>query len=319
MSDQTKFRLPPVKRENSFAALNFHKIGWHIRAHEIDRCHQITKGAGIDVVIVDTGIDSEHPELRGKVKSRFNATDETVLDGNGHGTHVAGIIAGSKNMTGVAPDVNLHDAKVMTAIGEGGLNEIMTAIKYYVNKGMKLFNLSLGTDYDDPVFRKFIKDMVVYHNVVFICAAGNDGAGVDFPAAYSRTTSVAAVYLEDQSWKKADFSSVGPEVTISAAGVRILSSVPNGGYEEFSGTSMASPIVTGVMALLMSAKDNNLAELEAILQITALDILDSGFDHLTGHGVINPYQALSDSIEVMPDIVHRKAPKGCLARLFGVK
>lgn len=297
------FKLPPVQRHKPFGALTFARKGYHIIHHGIDRCHSITTGEGVDVVVVDTGIDSTHPELEGKVVSRYNATNDAALDGNGHGTHVAGIIAGSLNMLGVAPDVRLHDCKVLGTDGSGGLAAILEGLEFYLRKGMRLFNMSLGTDANDPTLRDYMAKAQRVYGAIFICAAGNDGAAVDYPAAYPFTYAVAALMRSGDSWKRASFSSKGPEVYISAAGVQIVSSVPNGAYEAFSGTSMATPIVTGCMALMMATRVEDKPKLMELFTETAIDLGTSGHDAQYGFGAIKPFMALNydTGIETPPD------------------
>ncbi len=230
-------------------------------------------GAGADVAILDTGIDSDHPDLTdklGKGKAfttcdtsggcRFGAqkADNTCYeswdDDNNHGTHCAGIAAGDDNSQGVigaAPDVTLHAVKVLDGCGSGSFSDIAAGIEYTADQGWDVASMSLGGDSGSSA----MKDAVQYASdkgVFLVAAAGNDGPCTDcvgYPAAYSEVMAVSSTASDDTL---SDFSSTGPEVEIAAPGTDIYSSVANGGYDTYSGTSMATPHVAGVAGQLAS-------------------------------------------------------------------
>lgn len=228
-------------------------------------------GQGIPVAILDTGINANHSEFSGRILKCHNeifSDPNTCDDQNGHGTHVAGIVgaAGSNpDAKGVAPAVSFYIDQVLDANGSGSLSGIIAGIDWSVTNGTKIINLSLGTgpisttqpncDNVYPSFTTAINNAVAA-GVTVVAAAGNSGTqGVGAPGCISSTIAVAAVDSRD---KIASFSSQGAPVAdhgISAPGVSIFSSLP-GGYGFLSGTSMATPHVSGTIALMLKANSS---------------------------------------------------------------
>ncbi|WP_439028505.1 S8 family serine peptidase [Haloarchaeobius sp. DT45] len=258
-------------------------------------------GGSVHVAVVDTGIDSDHPDLQanlGSGKSYIrclpcgvdNACTETWDDDVGHGTHVAGTIAAVANdrgVVGVAPSVTLHAVKVLNCEGWGFYWDIGRGIKYAARQGWDVVNLSIG-----GADSSFIRDAVEFaasKGVVLVGAAGNDGPCSDcvtYPAAYPEVIGVSATDSEDGL---ADFSATGSGVDFAAPGVRVHSTVAGGGYGYYNGTSMACPHVTGAMAVLLAA-GHSPASAELALQQTAEDV---GLDWLEqGFGLVNVDGAL---------------------------
>ncbi|WP_227134903.1 S8 family peptidase [Halorubellus salinus] len=231
-------------------------------------------GSGADVAIIDTGIDSDHPDLQGnlgKGKSfvqcstkggcRFGAkpADNTCNtswdDDNNHGTHCAGIAGGVDNTegaVGVGPDVTLHAVKVLDKCGSGSFSDIAAGVQWVADQGYDVASMSLGGSSSSSA----LQDAVQYaaeKGVFQVAAAGNSGPCSDcvgYPAAYSEVMAVSSTASDDTL---SDFSSTGPEVEIAAPGSDIYSSVAsNGGYDTYSGTSMACPHVAGAAGQLMA-------------------------------------------------------------------
>jgi len=245
-------------------------------------------GDGVKVAILDTGIMQSHPELAGKVKvidckSVFSYPQDTCEDQHGHGTHVAGIVGANRVPStaalGVAPDVDFIIYKVLDKNGSGSFSGIVDAMEYVVNVGgeprSKVISMSLGSNPINPknapncdgVYppMDLVMDAAIDAEVVVVAAAGNSGGrGVGLPACHSGAIAVAATNDSDFI---ASFSSRGGAVEdhgISAPGVSIYSSVPPTGasccshpsmYKNLSGTSMATPVVSGSIALLLDAND----------------------------------------------------------------
>jgi hypothetical protein len=234
-------RLPQLKRRRTDTE------PWHLELIGVPEAHKVTKGAGVKVAVIDTGADCSHKELAGKVVDGYDFVNDRkgCVDDNEHGTHVSGLIAGES--VGVAPEVSLYVAKVLDAQGVGNEAVIALGIDWAIGKGVNLINMSLGSRYPSPLEEELINSCEE-HGIVMCAAAGNEGRGKGYPAAYDGVISVAAV---DRHKEHAYFSNIDDTVDVSAPGVDIFSCVP-GGYAVLSGTSMASPIACGVAALIES-------------------------------------------------------------------
>ncbi len=245
----------------------------------------VSRGEGIGVAVLDTGIDTKHEDLRVVGGRRFYVQgislkqDDRYTDGNGHGTHVAGTIGALDNgwgVVGVAPDVDLYAVKVLNDNGSGSVSAIVAGIEWTVNhpSGISIINMSLGSSSYSKTFEDAC-NAAYAAGILVISSAGNsgntDGTGdnVGYPARYKSVVGVAASEITDV---RAYFSSTGPDVELIAPGRNILSTVP-GGYNTYSGTSMASPHVAGVAAVVWAAYPTlSNEELRTLLQSTAEDL-----------------------------------------------
>ena len=250
-------------------------------------------GTGIKVAVIDTGIDYSHPELTTNYKGGYDFVngDTDPMDDNGHGTHVAGTIAALDNgsgVVGVAPRAELYALKILGADGSGSFDDVIAALQWAVEKGIQVTNNSYGSSSDPGTTVKNAFDNSYDAGVLHVSSAGNSGNpasrgdNVGYPANYS---SVIAVAASDSNDRRASFSSTGPAVELIAPGVDILSTYLDGQYAYGSGTSMASPHVAGVAALVRAA-DSTLpnAQVRSILQQTAED-LGLPWDH-QGYGLV---------------------------------
>lgn len=225
------------------------------------------RGAGVVVAIIDSGVDYGHPSLGGGIGPGFKVIggrdfvndDDDPMDDAGHGTHVAGIVAANGGgLLGVAPEASLLAYKVLDEIGSGRDSWVLAGIEAAIAEGADVVNMSLGRPAfpDDPVIKAVEKGFAA--GVVFCVAAGNSGRFLDIGSP-GRAPNAITVGALDRDGHLASFSSKGPVVPtgaikpeISAPGVSIRSAVPGGGFEAYSGTSMASPHVAGVVALVRS-------------------------------------------------------------------
>ena len=244
-------------------------------------------GAGVKVAVVDTGIDLKHSDL--SVKGGVNTINprKSANDDNGHGTHVAGTIAALDNdigVVGVAPDAHLYAVKVLDRNGSGFLSDVIEGITWAINNGIQVVNLSLGTSADIQSFHDAI---IAADNagIVIVAAAGNNGGSVIYPAAYDETIAVSAT---DNTDALAGFSSRGPEVTLAAPGVDVPSTWKGDSYKTISGTSMATPHVTGSAALAIARR---VADVQGTLESTADDLGAAGRDDFYGHGLVDAEEA----------------------------
>lgn len=217
-----------------------------------------TMGEGVKVGIIDTGICTSHIELRNRIKDGANfsgGSRDNIEDENGHGTHIAGIIAAEKNgigVIGVAPKADLYIAKAFGADGKTDYNAIEKSVRYLEDKKVDVINMSFSSGYSSPSYRSLIWE-ANQKGITVVCAAGNDGDHgyntIGYPASYPETVTVSAV---DINRNIADFSSRGRAAEICAAGIDVYSTYLDGGYATLSGTSMACPIITGAAAILQA-------------------------------------------------------------------
>ncbi|WP_202080138.1 S8 family peptidase [Caldalkalibacillus salinus] len=255
-------------------------------------------GSGVQVAILDTGIDRSHEDLTvydGYSVFTDSANRDPYYDGNGHGTHVAGTVAALNNhvgVLGVAPSAQLYAVKVLDNNGGGSYSGIARGIEWSINNNMDVINMSLGGSSSSSILKDWC-DYAYNRGILLVAAAGNSGNSsgwgdtVGYPAKYD---SVMAVAATDSNNNRASFSSHGPAVEISAPGVNILSTVPGNGYSSLNGTSMASPHVAGAAASVWQAKPwlSN-AQLRQLLNNTAQYL---GNSHLYGHGLVQTYDAI---------------------------
>ena len=283
-----------------------------------------TKGdEEIIIAILDTGVDLDHPDLDEKIYSSgydFINIDSDATDDEGHGTHVAGIAAAethnNEGIAGVAWNCKILPVKVLDDLGDGSYSETSEGIIWAADNGADVINLSLGGDFPSITLENALKyayDM----DVVIVAAAGNEGGAVIYPAAYDDyCLAVAAtnynderVTLENSSddplykWE----SNYGPEIDVAAPGARIISTVPTWfwGPDSFpyawgDGTSMASPHVAGLAALIKSVKPNLTADqIMKVIRYSADDVNyvnNIGRDNYIGFGRINSAKALVPTV-----------------------
>jgi subtilisin len=226
------------------------KTPWGIDRVKARDAWSVTRGAGVKVAVVDTGI-AKHADL--KTAGGYNCVDpaKPFDDDHGHGTHVAGTIAAQDNdqdVVGIAPDVTLYGVKVLSADGSGTFADIVEGIQWCVDNKMDIANFSLGASEGEQALADAIKAAAAA-GLTIVAAAGNSGGAVGYPAAYPEVIAVAA---SDSKDKVAYFSSRGPEVDFIAPGVSVNSLAKGGGTTSMSGTSMACPHVAGLAALAVA-------------------------------------------------------------------
>lgn len=252
-------------------------------------------GGGIKVAILDTGIDLDHPDLQANIKGGINTINprKSPDDDNGHGTHVAGIIAALDNAVGVigtAPEAWLYAVKVLNRQGSGYVSDIIEGLQWCIANGMQVVNMSFGTSSDVQSLHDAI--VAAYNNgIVLVAAAGNSGPAdntVLYPAKYPEVIAVSAT---DENNCIAEWSSRGSEVELAAPGNNIYSTFKGGGYATISGTSMASPHVAGSAALVIASGVTDKSEVRSKLQSTADDLGSPGKDNLYGYGLVDAQEA----------------------------
>ena len=278
----------------------------------------ITTGCPSTVVaVIDSGVDLGHPDLASQLWTNPAASTDglgdvhgwnfvegnaDVQDDNGHGTHVSGILAAAggngTGVVGVAPGVRLMELKTIAADGSGTVDAAVNAIDYAVGHGAKIINAS----WDGVEFSQALGDAIRYagtRGVVVVVAAGNSSnnndAVPDYPASFG-LSNLIAVAAVDRSGNLADFSNYGPRtVEIAAPGVDIVSTYVGGGYAIISGTSMATPFVSGTLALLASQHPEYDAEQLAWTVLNTATPLPSLAGKVASGGIVDAARALSVS------------------------
>lgn len=288
------------------------------------------------VAVLDTGLDIDHPAFEGRIVKPYNAVTggTDVKDRKGHGTHVAGIVAGAwdikKGAGGVAPNAPIMPVKVFGDNGKAEPADVAKGIRYAVDNGAKIINMSLGGD--EASLKKQglweqmpeLEEAIAYaqsKGVLVIAASGNDGAddiSNRYPASYPGVLTVGAV---NTNHKRARFSNGGDELELTAPGVNILSASPGRGapYKTHQGTSMAAPYVAGAAALVMAQHPDWTAE-EVMEHLTRAvdDRGQPGWDPGYGYGEINLFKAaFAEDLPAEPSPPAKRSFGEKLAAFFG--
>lgn len=259
-------------------------------------------GFGQIVAVIDSGVDSTHPDLENRLVPGWNFIDENndTEDYLGHGTHVAGIVAANNNSigtVGIAWAAKVMPLKALTGT-RGTFFDVAEAIVYAADNGADVINMSLGLQSNDPYYTSLLQNAVNYATtlgVVVVAAAGNSAIEVSkfIPASLDNVIAVSAM---DSNYTLAKFSNFGQKIELTAPGVNVLSlnaryslytqSFP--GYATLSGTSMASPHVAGLFAVLTSKYPNKtLTQLKSLINSSAMDLGETGRDPQFGFGLFD--------------------------------
>lgn len=264
---------------------------WNFARIDVENAWPITRGKGAVVAVIDTGV-AFGDSARGKRARDFDKTafvapydfvhrDKNPWDDNGHGTHVSGTIAEStdngEGVAGIAFDAKIMPIKVLSGSGSGRMSDVAAGIRYAADHGANVINMSLGAPFPDSITHNAVK-YARNKGVVIVCAAGNGGSeGVSYPAAYPECIAVSAL---GPSGELAPYSSWGDQVAVSAPGgdktkgesAGILQNTIYGGQDDyfaFQGTSMATPHVAAVAALIVSQGVKDPSEVRQVLEKSA--------------------------------------------------
>ncbi|NBX77061.1 MAG: hypothetical protein EBQ92_10940 [Proteobacteria bacterium] len=323
--DKTRPMLPP--KPNSPVGSSLSEVGeagtWGLEKMGLAQIREEfpnIDGTGVSVGILDTGVQSKHPEISGKV-THFRDFINSIAndyDDHGHGTHVAGTIAG--NDVGLAPKSKILMAKIFGAAGGGKDSTIIEAMQWQFDPDgdpttadyPRVINNSWGADIEEGIHD--IEEFLPYHlaiqawingGIIPVFAAGNSGKSPNgMPGGLPDVVSVGAINANSEV---ADFSSMGPNLwkigqtiitlmkpDVSAPGVAIASSLPGNKYAEWDGTSMATPHVSGAIALLLQANPKlTVAEVKQLLLETSEKKADNQF----GYGIVNAYELVKAGIQ----------------------
>ncbi len=263
-------------------------LDWGVTRIGADKVWSKSTGTGVKVAVIDTGVERTHSDLSSNIVAGYdyvnNDTDPT--DDNGHGTHVAGIIASVNNTVGnvgVANKTQIMPVKVLNNQGYGYLSDVAKGVYFATDNGARIINMSLGSTSDSLTLKNAIT-YATQKGVLVIAAAGNSsGQPCEYPAAY---TSVVCVVATDTSNKLASFSNMGGE--LAAPGVSNYSSYIGNTYRYMSGTSMATPHVAGAAAVILSMCNScSTTDVRNLLRSTAVDLGVVGRDSVFGYGLVD--------------------------------
>ncbi|HEY7482981.1 MAG TPA: S8 family serine peptidase [Streptosporangiaceae bacterium] len=284
---------------------------WPQTRFDFDQLWKLTKGKGVTVAVVDTGVDAGHPQLAGRVRS-IDVTKTGPSDCLGHGTEVAGIIGAqdqrdrNRPFAGIAPDAKILSVKYTNEEHSSGADpNLAKAIKAAAGaKGVKVINVS-STAPDTPDLREAVK-YAQSRDILVVAAAGNvtdqqRGKEVPaYPAGYDGVIGVAAV---DQNGQISDFSNERTQIAVAAPGKAIPTTYPGGAYNPAAdGTSFAAPFVAGLAALVRSYRPNlTYQQVANRIEATAEGTSGAG----SGRGMVNPFEAIQAEI---PDNAPVPAP-----------
>ena len=280
------------------------EANWGMSKFGVDKLRVLSDGTGITVGIIDTGVDDQHPDLVGRIVAAkdFTGSSFGAKDRQGHGTHVTATVGGRNAQIGVATGAKLVHGKGLGDGGSGSGSGIAAAMRWCVQQGATVLSMSLGSSGRDSTIDEAGAELTA-KGVWIVCAAGNSGGGtpdVDFPGRLAWAISIAAL-AKDLS--VASFSSAGAKINTSGPGVDIWSARPGGGYQQMSGTSMATPWCAGVLAcyraaLLEKGKPiPSTAELQKILQSDSMDVHTPGVDRRAGPGALWPLLLANNLID----------------------
>ncbi|WP_326610164.1 type VII secretion-associated serine protease mycosin [Streptomyces scopuliridis] len=314
--------VPPVAAESdqcTYPGKKYEGRPWSLQRVQLDELWAQSRGKGVRVAVIDTGVDIKNPQLKDAVDvgSGKNFMDKDLKDDNGnklergkengttdvvgHGTKVAGIIAArpttGTGFVGLAPDATIIPLQQNDADGNGTAVTLARAINHAVDEEADVINISQDTaDAVKPTeLLQQAVDRALAKEIVIVASAGNDGLGGNvketYPASYN---GVLAVASSDRNNERAAFSQSGEFVGVAAPGVDMVSTVPGGGHCADNGTSFSAPYVAGVAALIKSKhKDWTRKQIVAQIQQTAERSI-AGHDRLVGWGVVDPVRALTE-------------------------
>ncbi|WP_376774079.1 type VII secretion-associated serine protease mycosin [Allostreptomyces psammosilenae] len=325
--------IPPVEtaatsQQCTFPAEPIQGTPWTIQRLLLQQMWATTRGEGVTVAVIDTGVDASHPQLAGAVergRDLIENKDDGRFDDVGHGTKVAGIIAARESddtgFVGIAPGATILPIRQNDGTGQGegedgkdhGTAESLArAIRYAVEQGADVINISQDTadGTNPPVLAEAVADAVA-EDVVVVASAGNNGADgqarTTYPAAYP---GVIAVGSSDRNNERSVFSQAGEFVDVVAPGEDVVSTVPRGGHCVDVGTSFSAPYVSGVAALLRAKYPDWSAEEIAAWMAQTAQRSDRDHNQFVGWGVVDPVKALTGNAEPISEPVPDVLPSG---------
>ena len=308
--DEPQYRLPPDVSISLSIVPFAELIDWPAKFLNLPEIWMKHSGKGVKVAVLDTGVDSAHPDLQGKIIAAkdFTGSPYGPSDRNAHGTWCAGCIAANADengIRGVAFESQLVIAKVLGDQGSGSDSGILRGMTWCFDQGADIFSLSLGGgQMSESLHREFLR--IAAAGKFIICAAGNDAGPINYPAAWA--DACLSVGACDEQGRLTRFTSRGPSLGVVAPGQNMISTIPDRKYGSMTGTSMATPMVAGITALALAKHriDGGRTPLDNILHLREL------YKHTStplpdGYGLVNPEKLLAG---ILPPIVVVPPPSG---------
>ncbi|MBT2646434.1 S8 family serine peptidase [Bacillus sp. ISL-34] len=242
------------------------------------------------MAILDSGINKEHPDLKGQIYKEFNAINskEPMKDIFNHGTSIAGIIAAKDNsigIKGISPKSKIYSVKVLNDKGEGSVEHIIRGIEWAINEKVEIINISFGLKNDNQKLKKVI-NKATNNGIIVVASSGNNYIkDVDYPAKYNNVISVGSI---DHEHERAKFSPRG-KIDVVGPGRDILSTNNLKDYSIFEGTSYSTAFVTGLISLYLSENPTIKFDQKAIINLLknkSLDLGIKGLDNTYGYGLL---------------------------------
>jgi subtilisin family serine protease len=256
------------------------------------QAHSVAKGDKVAVAIIDSGIDTTHPELQDVIADSYDALNSTE-PAHSHGTAIAGAIVAHAKLTGVAPAARILAIRAFGVSGNSAESTTFTVLKsldWAASHGSRVINMSFAGPFDPAVGRSLTA--VRQKGIVLVAAMGNAGPKSPplFPAADPNVIAVTATDADDKLFAA---SNRGKHVAVAAPGVDVLLPAPGGAYQMSSGTSFAAAHVSGIVALLLERRGSLTPDnVRQILQSTAKDLGPKGRDDQFGFGLVDAYRAV---------------------------
>ncbi len=292
----------------------FYDRQWGLATIEAEAAWKFSTGSNVTIAVIDSGVDLDHPELAGRIVEGYDFVNEdTVADDDyGHGTLVAGVAAAAahndQGIAGVAWNAKILPVKVLDSQGQGVSSNLTCALYWVADKGADVINISI-ISFGPSFGMQSAVNHVANEGALVFSASGNlfeQGNPVTYPAALDNVIAVGATDEDDaHAW----FSSAGTFVDVTAPGVGVYSPFPpsHTEYRSVNGTSLATPHVVGLAALVLSAAPGlSSEEVETVIEQSAVDLGETGRDDKFGHGRIDATAAMSLTISSLP--VHLMLP-----------
>ena len=273
-------------------AARAHRAQYTVYKLNLPDAHRFATGEKVLVAVIDSGVDTSHPELSGAIAGSFDALNSPE-PAHQHGTAIAGAIVAHVTLTGTAPAARILAIRAFSSSGtssEGTTLTLLKSLDWAITRGARIINMSFAGPYDPQIARALAEAR--RRGVVLIAAAGNAGPNASplYPAADANVIAVSATDSEDKLFTQ---SSRGRHIAIAAPGSDIIVPVNGGGYQSLSGTSFAAAHVSGVAALLLQLKPNLSPDaVLKTLQSTAKDLGPKGRDDQFGAGLTDAYRAI---------------------------